>query len=160
MKDPQQRLMQPAVLLIDGQCLLCNRITRFVAKRDQAVAFQFAALQSGIGQQLLAEGHLPVDDINTFVMVQDGRYYTKSDAALRVFRRLGGLWPLLYVFRIVPRGWRNVIYDFVARNRYRWFGMNDACILPSQDVRSRFLENGIKAEAMEARSDEESTDLR
>lgn len=144
MKGSQQRKKPHDILLIDGQCLLCNGITRFVAKRDKAKAFHFASLQSEAGQQLLIEGHLPIDDINTIVMVQDGKYYTKSEAALRVFRKLDGFWPILYMFTLIPFAWRNAVYDRIARNRYKWFGKADACLLPTADVSGRFLENGIE----------------
>ena len=148
------------VLLIDGKCLLCNGITRFVAKRDRTLAFRFASLQSIVGQQLLVNGHLSTEDIDTFVMVKDGQYYTKSDAALRVFRKLGGLWPLLYIFIIVPTAWRNVIYDLVAKNRYRWFGRRELCLLPSAELKERFLANGIDAGVKGEEAYEERTDLR
>jgi predicted DCC family thiol-disulfide oxidoreductase YuxK len=140
-----QRKKPKDILLIDGKCLLCNGITRFVAKRDKAKAFHFASLQSRAGQQLLIEGHLPIDDLNTFVMLQDGQYFTKSEAALRMFRKLNGFWPILYMFIIVPLAWRNAIYDRIARNRFEWFGKADACLLPAAEVRERFLVNGIES---------------
>lgn len=154
MNGLRQRNYEPAVLLIDGQCLLCNAITRFVARRDKSMAFQFASLQSEAGQRLLIEGHLPIDDINTFVMVQGGQYYTKSDAALRVFRKLDGLWVLLYVFIVVPLAWRNLVYDFIARNRYRWLRRANVCLLPAPEVKARFLANGIQAVERETLTDE------
>lgn len=136
---------EPAVLLIDGQCLLCNKITHFVAKRDRSKAFQFAMLQSPIGQQLLIEGDFPLNDINTFVMVQGEKYYTKSDAALRVFRKLDGFWRILYLFIVVPQAWRNLVYDVIARNRYRMFGRADVCLLPTPELMGRFMEHGAQA---------------
>lgn len=143
MKQVSPLQVDPAVLLIDGQCYLCNRITQFVVKRDNAKAFRFATLQSPIGQRLLREGQLSLVDINTFVMVQGDAYYTKSDAALHVLSKLGGWWRTLYVFILVPRGLRDVVYNIVAQNRFRWFGTPGACLMPTPDVRSRFLENGI-----------------
>lgn len=137
---------EPAVLLVDGQCLLCNRITHFVAKRDKARAFRFAMLQSPIGQQLLVDGSFPLDDIDTFVMVQGERYYTKSDAALRVFRKLDGWWRILYLFIVVPLSWRNWVYDNIARNRYRIFGRADVCLLPTPELMERFMEQGSQAD--------------
>lgn len=136
---------EPAVLLVDGQCLLCNRITHFVAKRDKVRAFRFAMLQSPIGQQLLVEGDFPLDDIDTFVLVQGGRYYTKSDAALRVFRKLDGWWRILYLFIVVPLPFRNWVYDSIARNRYRIFGRADVCLLPTSELMERFMEHGSQA---------------
>lgn len=154
MNGTLQRKKSQDILLIDGQCLLCNRITRFVAKRDKTKVFHFASLQSRAGRQLLIEGHLPIDDLNTFVMVQDGQYFTKSDAALRVFRKLDGFWPVLYMFIFVPLAWRNAVYDRIARNRFKWFGKADACMLPTADVRGRFLENGIEPAESGGMSDE------
>lgn len=131
---------QPMIMLVDGHCHLCNGITKFVIKHDKASKFQFASLQSQIGQQLLAEGGLPLHDLDTFVFIRGGRYYTKSGAALRVFRQLNGLWPLLYSFIIVPVPIRNVVYDFIANNRYRWFGRSESCLLPNASLRNRFLD--------------------
>lgn len=144
----------PIILLIDGNCLLCNGITKFVAKRDKNLIFRFASLQSQAGQALLRAGNLPTDDIDTFVMIQDGRYYTKSDAALRVLRRLDGWWRIFYIFIAVPLNWRNRFYDFIARNRFRWFGTADACSLPTSQLINRFLENGVHAEPKENILDE------
>ncbi|NIK76710.1 putative DCC family thiol-disulfide oxidoreductase YuxK [Paenibacillus castaneae] len=140
---------RPAVLLIDGQCLLCNGITRFVVKRDKAKTFQFASLQSEAGQQFLRDGKLATGDLNTFVMIQNGKYFIKSSAALRVLRELDGLWPLLYVFIAVPQAWRNVFYDLIAQNRYRWFGKTDVCMLPTNELKDRFMENGVHAQQTE-----------
>jgi len=128
------------VLLIDGQCMLCNRITRFVVKRDKQKIFRFATLQSPFGQQLLRDGNLPIDDLDTFVMVHSKQYYTKSEAALRVLRKLDGWWWVLYPFILVPLVMRNYVYDIIARNRYRWFEQNDMCILPTPELLDRFMD--------------------
>lgn len=133
------------VLLIDGQCLLCNGITRFIVKRDKAAIFQFASLQSKAGQQFLISGGIPIGDLNTFVMIENGQYFIKSTAALRVLRQLDGFWPLSYIFIIVPRPLRNLVYDWIARNRYRWFGREEVCMLPSAPLMGRFIENGVQA---------------
>ncbi|MNH33306.1 hypothetical protein D3C79_938090 [compost metagenome] len=91
------------------------------------------------------DGKLPEDHLTSVVLVQDGQYYTKSEAALRVSRRLGGLWPLLYAFILIPSVLRDPIYDWVANRRYQWFGKSDVCILPSPELQKRFLENGVHA---------------
>ncbi|WP_054024706.1 thiol-disulfide oxidoreductase DCC family protein [Bacillus sp. FJAT-28004] len=140
MKTMTSRNDDTTVLLIDGQCMLCNRITRFVVKRDKKKFFRFATLQSPFGQHLLRDGNLPLDDLDTFVMVQSKIYYTKSEAALRVLRRLDGWWWLLYPFILVPLAWRNLVYDRIARNRYRWFEKNDVCIMPTPDLINRFMD--------------------
>ena len=149
---------EPAVLLVDGQCLLCNRITHFVARRDKARVFQFAMLQSLVGQQLLVEGNFPLEEIDTFVMVQGERHYTKSDAALRVFRKLDGWWRILYLFIVVPLAWRNWVYDIIARNRYRIFGRADVCLLPTPELMGRFMEHGAQAASTGEITGENETD--
>ncbi|OMF38480.1 hypothetical protein BK133_02085 [Paenibacillus sp. FSL H8-0548] len=143
MKRGDQYQAVYAVLLIDGQCYLCNRITQFVVKRDKAKVFRFATLQSPIGQRLLQEGQLSLVDMNTFVMVQGDDYFIKSDAALRVLSKLDGWWRILYLFIIVPRSLRDVVYDINAQNRFRWFGAPEECLIPTHDLRSRFLEDGV-----------------
>lgn len=132
--------IEPIIVLIDGQCNLCHGITRFVIQRDPARRFQFASIQSEIGQQLLEAGGLSGRDLDTFVMIEDGRYYTKSTAALRMFRKLGSLWPLTYGLKVVPVFIRNRVYDLVASSRYRWFGYNESCLIPTEEIRKRFLE--------------------
>lgn len=141
MRNDERAPKEPILLLIDGHCNLCHSITKFVVKRDRARRFRFASLQSKAGQYLLAEGGLPLDNLDTFVMVQDGRFYTKSEAALRVCREFGGLWPLLYGSIVVPKFIRNAVYDLIANHRYRWFGRTEACLLPTAELRSRFIED-------------------
>ncbi|RXZ80110.1 DUF393 domain-containing protein [Paenibacillaceae bacterium] len=131
---------KPILLLIDGQCTLCHGIARFVIRRDRDRQFYFASIQSPLGQRMLAEGRLPGGDLDTFVMIVSGKYYTRSGAALRVVRRLGGLWPLLSIGMLAPGVLRDFVYNLIARNRYRWFGSADACLVPTADVRSRLLE--------------------
>lgn len=131
---------EPILLLIDGHCNLCHAITRFVIERDRIGRFRFASLQSEAGQYLLVKGGLPPDSLDTFVMVQDGRMYTKSGAALRVCKFLGTLWPLLYGCIVVPPFIRDAVYDWIAGSRYRWFGRADACLLPTAELRGRFVE--------------------
>lgn len=132
--------IEPIIVLIDGQCNLCHGITRFVIQRDPAGQFKFASIQSEIGQRLLEAGGLSGRDLDTFVMLEDGRYYTKSTAALRMFRRLGGLWRLTYGLRVVPLFIRNRVYDLIASRRYRWFGYNDSCLVPTKEIKKRFLD--------------------
>jgi predicted DCC family thiol-disulfide oxidoreductase YuxK len=140
---------EPIIVLIDGQCNLCHAITRFVIKRDPFAKFRFASIQSEQGQLLLREGNLSGNDLDTFVLIESGRYYTKSTAALQLCRKLRGLWPLLYSLRIVPIFVRDRVYDWVAGSRYRWFGHNDRCLVPTEEIRKRFL-----AESWQGRQDE------
>lgn len=127
------------ILMFDGVCNLCNGVVQFVIRRDPEGKFRFAALQSETGQDLLARFRLPLEDFETFVLIEQDRNYTKSTAALRMVRRITGLWPLLYIFIIVPRPIRDFVYGVVARNRYRWFGRQDRCMIPTEGMAERFL---------------------
>ncbi|WP_068775919.1 thiol-disulfide oxidoreductase DCC family protein [Paenibacillus sp. FJAT-26967] len=146
----------PIILLIDGQCSLCHAITRFVIRRDPGMRFRFASIQSAAGQKLLARCGLSQNDLDTFVMVKDDNSYIKSDAALRVFKELRGMWPLLYGGIIFPLLLRDKVYDVIAQGRYRWFGRNEACMLLTEEHKQRFLED----EPGEAAGFEKKTDLR
>jgi predicted DCC family thiol-disulfide oxidoreductase YuxK len=131
----------PSAILFDGVCNLCNGFTRFIMARDPAPGrFRFAALQSDPGQRLLKAHGLSTDGLDTIVLIEDGAAFIRSAAALRTLRRLGLPWSLLYGFIIVPRPLRDVVYRFVARRRYRWFGRRDACMAPTPDSCGRFLE--------------------
>lgn len=127
------------VILFDGVCNLCNRFVQFVIERDPDGRYRFAPLQSGVGERLLADCGLDPDQRDTFVLVEDGSCYTKSEAALRVVTRLGGRYRLLVPAMYVPAFLRDPVYEFVAANRYDWFGKRDRCMAPTPDVRSRFL---------------------
>ncbi|QTH45932.1 thiol-disulfide oxidoreductase DCC family protein [Cohnella sp. LGH] len=131
---------EPIVLLIDGHCNMCHGLAKFVVGRDKRAVFRFASLQSELGRRLLKEGGMPEDALETFVMVDNGKYYTKSTAALRIGRKLGWPWSVAYPAIVVPRFVRDRVYRFVARRRYRWFGRSESCLLPTPDMRSRFLE--------------------
>lgn len=128
------------VVLFDGVCNLCNGSVRFVIERDPDKHFQFAPLQSATATTLIggtADPHAMPDSI---VLVDDGRLYVRSTAALRIARRLRFPWPLLWVFMAVPRPLRDWVYDVIARHRYGWFGKRDTCMVPTKEIRDRFLE--------------------
>lgn len=127
------------IILFDGVCNFCNSTVNFVIKRDRKASLHFAPLQSDIGQQLLKEHHLPTDKMNSFIFIEKGKAYTQSTAALKVCKYLRRLWPLFYSFIIIPKFIRNGIYDWIAKNRYKWFGKKQECMIPTADVRNRFL---------------------
>lgn len=129
----------PSIILFDGVCNLCSGSVNFVIRRDPQAKFQFAALQSGPGQILLKNFNLPTDEFNTFILIEADHYYQRSTAALRVLKNLNGLWPLLYALVLVPRPIRDFFYQIIARNRYRWFGKRDQCLMPTPDLQKRFL---------------------
>jgi predicted DCC family thiol-disulfide oxidoreductase YuxK len=128
------------VLLFDGVCNLCNASVQFVIDRDPEARFRFAALQSDIGRELAEGCGIDVEALDSLVLVEEGRCYTRSSAALRVARRLSGGWPILAAFSVVPRPLRDVVYDFIAARRYRWFGKEEACRIPTPELRARFLD--------------------
>ena len=129
------------IILYDGVCNLCNASVRFVADRDRALRFRFAFLQSRSGEALLQRHGLEEarNRLDSVLLVEDGRVYDKSTAALRIARQLDGLWPALFVFIALPRALRDRVYDFIGRRRYRWFGKTDECQIPRNDLRARLL---------------------
>ncbi|GJM35607.1 MAG: hypothetical protein DHS20C18_46080 [Saprospiraceae bacterium] len=127
------------ILLFDGVCNLCNGFVQFVIQRDPEAIFRFAPLQSEVGMQILRKANIPTDELSTVVLYQDDVIYTHSDVPLQVARKLGKGWQLLYIFRYLPKGFRDSIYRWVARNRYRWFGKRESCMMPTPDIKSRFL---------------------
>jgi predicted DCC family thiol-disulfide oxidoreductase YuxK len=127
-------------VLIDGVCNLCNAIVAFLVRHDPPPArFRFAALQSASGQRLLRHLGLPTDDFDTFVLLEDDRVFVRSSAALRVLRKLGLPWSLLWPLILVPRALRDAVYTWVARHRYGWFGKREACLVPTPELQARFL---------------------
>ena len=131
--------MDHPVILFDGICNLCNNAVQFVLKHDKKKLFRFASLQSDFGKSILIKYGLPTDNFNSFVLILNGKAYTKSTAALSVAKMLSGPMKLLYGFIIVPAFIRNGVYNVIARNRYKWFGKKESCMLPSPDVAARFL---------------------
>lgn len=127
------------VILFDGVCNFCNGAVNFTIKRDKSKTIKFAPLQSESGRQLMKKFNLPENDMRSFLFIENGKVYNRSTAALRVCKYLKGLWPLCYGFIIVPPFIRNAVYDFVAKNRYKWFGQKNECMVPTPDVRTRFL---------------------
>jgi predicted DCC family thiol-disulfide oxidoreductase YuxK len=132
--------MRP-VILFDGVCNLCNSTVLFIIKNDKSSRFAFASLQSTFGQSILAKYELPLSDLNTVLFLNEDQLFTKSNAALEIAKWLDGGWPVLYIFKVIPSGVRNLVYDWVARNRYRWFGKRDVCMIPTPDLKARFIDN-------------------
>ena len=128
-----------ALVLFDGVCNLCNTSVNFVIDRDPRAYFKFAALQDEAAQPLFAKYNLSPEYLDSIVLIENGRCYRNSTAALRIARRLKGGWPLFYAFIIVPTPVRDLVYGWIARNRYRWFGKRDSCRLPTPELRARFL---------------------
>ncbi len=128
------------IILFDGVCNLCNGSVQFVIKRDKKDIFRYAAIQSEIGQQLITERHIDTRQVDSIILIEPGvAYFTKSDAALEIAGELGGLWKVTSIFKWIPKSIRDVIYDFVARNRYKWFGKQESCMIPTPELKAKFL---------------------
>ena len=129
----------PLVILFDGVCNLCNGTVQFILKRDKQSRFKFASLQGEFGQRTLTRFGLEETNPNSFVLLEGEKIYTHSRGALRIFLHLGGIWKMLYAFIIVPRFIRDAVYNFIARNRYKWFGKRSICYLPTVNIKDRFI---------------------
>jgi predicted DCC family thiol-disulfide oxidoreductase YuxK len=130
---------QNHVILFDGVCNLCNGVVQFIIKRDKKKLFHFASLQSDFGQQILQQYHLPPTDFNSFILLENSKLFTKSTGALRVARSLSSPWSLLYTLIVVPSFIRNWGYNLIARNRYKWFGKQNSCWVPTPELMARFI---------------------
>ncbi|MEJ7767514.1 MAG: thiol-disulfide oxidoreductase DCC family protein [Chitinophagaceae bacterium] len=128
------------IILFDGVCNMCNGLVRFTIKRDRRARINFASMQSTRGQALLEGIGLPTDDLNSFVFIEGDRYYLRSTAALKVLKELGGVWKIFYVLTVIPRFIRDYVYRFIAKRRYKIFGRRATCMIPSPDLKSRFLD--------------------
>ena len=128
-----------AIVVFDGVCVLCSGWVRFLLRRDRARRFRFAAMQDAAGRRLLAAHGLDPDDPMSFLLLDASGARTDSDAIIAVLVHLGGPWHAARALRLLPRWLRDRLYRALARNRYRWFGRRDACCLPPDDERDRFL---------------------
>ena len=126
------------IILFDGECHFCDRSVQFIIKRDTKGFFQFASLQSDVGKALLKQYGAPMN-IDSFVLIENNRCYFQSSAGLRVCKSLKGMWKLCYFLLVVPKPLRDGVYRVIARNRYKWFGVKESCMLPSPEERKRFL---------------------
>lgn len=133
-------MLNKSILLFDGVCNLCNSSVQWVIDRDRQGQFQFASLQSEFSKQKLKQFGVKNEDLNTVVLIDGDRVFKRSSAALEVLKKLGGGWQLFYVFKIVPAPIRDIVYNFIAKNRYRWFGKEESCRIPTPELKSRFLD--------------------
>lgn len=127
------------IVIFDGVCNLCNRFVNFILRKDRKKRFKFSALQSSTGQKLLKDYKLDFSTIDTVIYIKNLKVFTKSSAALHILKDIGGFWKILFVFIIVPKFIRDYCYTFIARNRYRWFGKLDSCMIPTEKDKEMFL---------------------
>jgi len=128
------------IILFDGVCNLCDSVVQFIIKRDKADVFRFVAIQSEIGQEIIK--HIGVDTTKTdsILLYEPGRsYYYKAEAALKIAGALGGIYSLLGFFSVFPKSLSNAVYDYIARNRYKWYGKKEECMIPTPEMKAKFL---------------------
>ena len=128
------------VIVFDGVCNLCCSSVQFIIKRDRNKRFRFASIQSELGHAILNRAALSSGNFDSIILWEKGKCYVKSTAALRIAKHLSGLWPLLYLFMIVPDMIRDSLYQIIANNRYKWFGKKTECWIPSTELNALFIE--------------------
>jgi len=128
------------IILFDGVCNLCNSSVQFVIQHDKKDVFRFVALQSELGQEILKHIGVNPKNIDSIILYDPGvAYYYKSKAALEIAKNLGGFWHFGTIFRIIPTGISNQLYDYIAKNRYKWYGKKESCMIPTAELKSKFL---------------------
>jgi predicted DCC family thiol-disulfide oxidoreductase YuxK len=128
------------VIFFDGVCNLCNASVQFIIKKDSKKNFMFSSLQSDAAQAILLQNKLENLDFDTIILLEDGIIYDKSTAILKILRKLSGLYKLGYIFIVVPKFIRDFVYKIISKNRYKWFGKRDSCMIPTEELKLRFLE--------------------
>ncbi|WP_413533867.1 thiol-disulfide oxidoreductase DCC family protein [Empedobacter brevis] len=128
------------IILFDGICNLCNQSVQFVIEHDKKNQFQFASLQSDFGQNFLKENNINATQFDSVVFIEDDKFYTKSSAALKIAKYLDGIISWLTIFMIIPKPLRDLVYSLIAKNRYRWFGKQESCWLPTPELKAKFLD--------------------
>ncbi len=138
--DSSDAAVPDSVVFFDGVCNLCNGFVNFLIDRDTKSKLKFGALQGRTAQEFLDAEYRELRSVDSVVFFKDGKAWTRSTAALKILQELGGVYRVLGVLIIIPRPVRDLVYDFIARNRYSWFGRRDSCRLPTPEVRSRFVD--------------------
>ncbi len=129
------------IILFDGVCNLCNGAVQFIIKRDKNEIFQFSPLQGAMGKKLISERNIDVGKIDSIILIEPGKaFYIKSDAVLKIGMELQNYGTISYVLNLIPSTLRNIVYDFVARNRYKWYGKKEVCMVPAPALKNKFLE--------------------
>ena len=121
-------------------CNLCNGAVQFVIKRDKEKYFQFSSLQSDFAKRFLKEKGIEANQLESIILFEDGKVFKRTDAALRISRHFSPAWKLCNIFYIIPRFIRDAVYNFIAQHRYKWFGVRDQCMVPTPELKYRFLE--------------------
>ena len=128
-----------AIILFDGVCNFCNSRINFIIRNDKRDYFRFTPLQSETAKKLIAEKNIHTFGLDSFILIENGKAYDRTTAALRIAKKLDGLWPIFYAFIIVPPFIRDIVYKIIAKNRYKWWGKKDSCMIPTAEMRAKFL---------------------
>lgn len=131
--------MNSHLIMFDGMCNFCNYWVNFIIDHDKQKYFKFNSLQSNIAQNFLKRKNLDLPKMDTIVLMMNEKVYFKSSAALQIAKKLNGFWKVVYILAIIPEPLRDLIYNFIARNRYKWFGRRESCRIPTEDESDRFL---------------------
>ncbi len=133
-------LENKSIILFDGVCNLCNNSVQFIIKRDKKKRFFYASLQSDAVQSILLQFELKNSDFDSIILIDKGKVYQKSTAILKIIKHLNNAWKLSYIFIIVPKFIRDFIYSIIAKNRYKWFGKRETCMIPTKELKMLFLD--------------------
>lgn len=128
-----------SIILFDGVCNLCNSAVNFIIKHDQKEHFLFASLQSDVAKEILLQFHSEKTDFSSIILIENNIIYDKSKAALLISKQLNGGYKLIYYLIIIPKFIRDFVYKYIANNRYKWFGKQKSCMIPSLEIKNRFL---------------------
>ncbi len=130
-----------SIILFDGVCNLCNSSVNFILKHDKKKQFIFTSLQSDAAKKILLQFPMKIFNLDSIILIENGLIYEKSTAALKISKHLYNGYQLLYIFIILPKVIRDWVYNYIAKNRYNWFGKKDTCMIPSEKIKNRFLTN-------------------
>ena len=135
-----KKITQQPLLLFDGICNLCNASVQFIIKHDTQKKFSFASLQSDAAKEILLQFDENYLNLDSIILIFDNTIYSKSSAIIKVGSLLGGFYKIATIFYIIPKPIRDWVYDYIAKNRYKWYGKRESCMIPTQELKSRFLE--------------------
>lgn len=128
-----------SIVIFDGVCVFCNGVVNFIIKHDPGSTFTFSQMQSEVAQSLIKKHNASKEILNTLMLIKNGRCYLRTDAILEIAKDLSGFWYLFNIFKIIPRPIRDFLYTLFAKNRYKLFGKRNSCIVPSRNIRKRFI---------------------
>lgn len=131
----------PIIIYFDGVCYLCNSLVNFLLKIDKDNRLKFSPLQSNFAKRELKNSDINLEEIDSIMLQVGSKFFIKSDAVIKIIKEMRWYWQGLLVIKILPKNIRDKLYDFIADHRYKWFGRKDSCMIPTNDVKSRFIIN-------------------